>query len=95
MYLDEMRNLRDWESLHGDNHAIMIPETCYNTRDSWEKRLGPPLEQFEPGDHQNHIEAAEVEVFNKRHDLNHFVVDLWKLLRCLGVQISAHVFSST
>lgn len=53
MYLDEMRNLRDWKSLHSNNHAIMITKTCYNTRDSREKRLGPPLEQFEPEDHQN------------------------------------------
>lgn len=58
MYLDKMRNLRDRKGLHCNNYTIMIPKTCYYTRDSWEKRLGPPLQQFEPDDHQNYEREA-------------------------------------
>ncbi|TNN85482.1 hypothetical protein EYF80_004115 [Liparis tanakae] len=42
---------RDGKSVHSDDHSFLILKTCHDTGDSREKRLGPPLQQFEPEDH--------------------------------------------
>lgn len=53
LYLDEMGDLRNVKGLHGNNDTFLISETCHHSRDSREKRLGPPLKQFEPEERQN------------------------------------------
>lgn len=48
LVLDEMGDLRNVKGLHGNNDTFLISETCHHSRDSREKRLGPPLKEFEP-----------------------------------------------
>lgn len=91
LYLDKMGNLRYVKGLHRNDHSFMISKACYDTRNSGQKRLGPPFQQFEPKDRKSlkHFQQT----LCPSGDVSGFY--LWKLLRCLGVQISADVFNST